>query len=459
MKISKIIIKDLKIILSDKKALAIIILMPIILTTILSMALKGSFADGDSVFEPINIAIVKLYNENEDNIMFESSLNNSLIATSMGEDTIKSLIDSSDEVNPEKFFFDDFLDNKDVTKFIRYSLVSDENKALEMLNNDEVSAIVLLPDKFIYDMKVNLLTPFRNKVDIEILTHPDKSFSGNIVNSLVNAYSNAMSTIIIGKNVVIETTMANNIASDGFDNLNQLMEGISSIMKTIDIDIDNIVMEGRKPVNSADYYAVAMMTMFILFAAGTGGRMLLEEKDNKTYQRMVVAGTTKLEILSGNFMTVFLIALIQIAVMITYSHFALNVQWGNTAAIILISITASFAVAGLGSFVGALTFRAGNYKMANMFESVIIQVMALLGGSFFPLDVMPKFIQNLSFLSLNGIALKAYLKILTGYMTSDILNYILILVATGVGFTIAAVVILKGKEGAGNVKRNKVKTA
>lgn len=459
MKIMKIIIKDLKIILSDKKALAIIILMPIILTTILSMALKGSFADGSSEIEPINIAIVKLYNENEDNIMFESSLKNSLFAKSMGEDTIKSLIDSSDEVDPEKFFFADFLDSEDVTKFIRYSVVSDENKALEMLSNEEVSALVLLPEKFIYDMKVNLLTPFRNKVDIKILTHPDKSFSGNIVNSVVNAYSNAMSTIIIGKNVVIETTIANNISSDGFDNLNQLMEGISGVMKTINIDINNVVMEGRKSVNSADYYAVGMMTMFILFAAGIGGRMLLEEKDNQTYQRMVVAGTTKLEILSGNFMTVFLIALIQIAVMITYSHFALKVQWGNIVAVILISITAAFAVAGLGSFVSALTYRAGNYKMANMFESAIIQAMALLGGSFFPLDVMPEFMKNLSFLSLNGIVLKAYLKIITGYMTSDILNYLLILVATGAGFTIAAVVILKGKEGAGNVKRNKVKIA
>src|SRR5690606_19608654 len=102
---------------------------------------------------------------------------------------------------------------------------------------------------------------------------------------------------------------------DGFDNLDQLMEGITEVMKSINVDIENVVMEGRKQVSSADYYAVGMMTMFILFAAGVGGRMLLEEKDNQTYQRMVIAGTTKLEILSGNFMTVFLISLLQISVM------------------------------------------------------------------------------------------------------------------------------------------------
>jgi len=308
-------------------------------------------------------------------------------------------------------------------------------------------------------MKVNLLTPFRNKVDIKILTHPDKNLNGKIVNTVIDAYSNAMSTVIIGKNVVIETSMANNISSDGFDNLEQLMEGISDVIKSIDVSIENVVMEGRKQISSADYYAVGMMTMFILFAAGIGGRMLLEEKDNRTYQRMVIAGTTKLEILSGNFMTVFLIALLQITVMITFTHFALKVQWGNIGSIILISITASFAVAGLGSFVGALTYRAGNYKMANMFESAIIQVMALLGGSFFPIDLMPEFMQKLSFLSLNGIAIRAYLKVIAGYVTSDILNYILVLIAMGMVFTVAAVVVLKGKEGTGNVKRNKVKIA
>ena len=43
----------------------------------------------------------------------------------------------------------------------------------ELLKKEEVSAIVLLPEKFIYDMKINLLTPFRNNVEIKVLTHPD----------------------------------------------------------------------------------------------------------------------------------------------------------------------------------------------------------------------------------------------------------------------------------------------
>lgn len=458
MKIVSIIIKDLKILLSDKKALAIMILMPIILTTILSMALKGSFATGDYVeLKQINIAVVKKYDKENDAAMFEANLNNSFLLNGMGEDAIKNLLDSSDEVDPEEIFFEKFLETKDVSEFISYR-IEDEANALELLKNENVSAIVILPDKFIYNMKINMLTPFRNKTNIEILTHPDRSMDGKIVKLVIDAYTNSMSSIIIGKNVIIESAMANGIGDDGFSNMDELIEGMNEVMESIKINIDDVVLEGKKPISSSDYYSVAMMTMFILFAAGQGGRMLLEEKDNQTYQRMVVAGNTKFQILSGKLIAVFLIAVFQITVMILFTHFALKVQWGDITSVALISVAAAFAVAGLGSFIGALTFVAGNYKMANIFENIIIQGMAVLGGSFFPLDIMPEFIQNFSFLSLNGVALKAYLKVLSGSNISYVLSYILMLAVFGAVFTILAVMVLKSKEGKTYDKHNKTKT-
>ena len=71
MKVLSIIIKDFKTILSDKQAIIITMLMPLILMTILSMALKGSFIGSDDLkVERINIAVVKKYNENNDNSVF-----------------------------------------------------------------------------------------------------------------------------------------------------------------------------------------------------------------------------------------------------------------------------------------------------------------------------------------------------------------------------------------------------
>ncbi|HBD65066.1 MAG TPA: hypothetical protein DC038_11620 [Clostridiales bacterium] len=456
MKIANIILKDLKIILSDKKALAIMILMPVILTTILSFALKGSFADSDNaVIERVNIAVVKKYDEKQDQANFEAALNSSFLSSGMDERDINDLLESSDEITDE-IFFDDFLDSEKVSEFISYR-IEEQDQALKLLKSDEISAVVILPEKFIYDMKINFLTPLRNKINIEVLTHTDKSISGQIVKSLMDAYANAMSTVIIGKNVVIETAMANGAGSDSLSGMYELMEGMSSTMKSIEVNMDDVVLDGRKPVSSADYYAAGMMTMFILFAAGHGGRMLLEEKDNQTYQRMVVAGADKFEILAGKAITIFIIAIIQTVIMIVYSHFALKVQWGDRIAVAMISISAAAAVAGLGSFVGALTYRAGNYKMANIFESAIVQGMALLGGSFFPLDVMPEFMQRLGFLSLNGVALKAYLKVISGGNAKEILGYVSALTVMGAVFAILAVMILTGRRN-GYAEHNKTKS-
>jgi ABC-2 type transport system permease protein len=430
MKVLRIIVKDLKIVLSDRQALIITLLMPLVLMTILSMALKGSFMSSDDTgMEKIPVALVKQYDKGADSEIFVKTL----------EERLKINI-SGDEVNPEEMFFDDFLGNPEVSKLIDYR-VEEENRAKDLLNEGEISAIIILPDKYIYDMKISLLTPFRNNADLKVLTHPDRPVAGEIVTSLMEAYTNTMSSVIIGKNVLIESASANDIGGDGFDNIDEIMESMADLVAGTNVNIDNVTVEGRRSIKSSEYYAAAMMTMFLLFAAGQGGRMLLEEKDNQTYQRMVIADISKTHILAGKFIVIFLIASLQIFIMLAYSHFALKVKWGNMIPILVLSTASAFSVAGLGIFIASLTYRAGNYRLANAFENVIIQVMAFVGGSFFPIDVMPEVIRRMSFISLNGVALKAYLKIIVGYNLADILKHVSILAITGILLTLIGVVI------------------
>lgn len=454
MIVINIIIKDLKIIFSDKKALAIIIIMPLVLMTILSFALKGSFVSSDDInFNKVNIAVVKQYDAKKDSEMFKNMMNSNFLKAGIKEDT--DSIDFLNELNVEDMFFKDFLDNEQVSKIISYS-IEEENKSLEMLNNGDISAVILLPEKYVYNMQMNLVTPFRNKVDIKIITHPDRTIDGQIVNSIVKAFNDAISTIVIGKNVIIETTNYYDIGNGGIDGISALMEGMTDAIHGIKVNIDEVVIEGRKSISSGDYYAVAMMTMFILYAASHGGRMLLEEKDNKTFQRMIIANISELKILLGKFFTVYIIAITQLFIMILYSSIVLKVDWGNLYYIAIISLSAAFAVAGIGAFIASLTYKAGNYKMANIFESVIIQVMAVLGGNFFPIDVMPNIIQKFSFISVNGRTLKSYLKIIKGYGILDISNDIISMICIGIVFTVLSVVILKEGRGSSNVKHNKI---
>ena len=115
MKVISIIIKDLKTVLSDKQAIITTMLMPVILMTILSMALKGSFISSDDVVvEEVKIAVVKQYNEITDSEIFTKTLEEKLDIALTG-----------DEVNPEETFFEDFLGSKEVSK-----LITKENQAV-----------------------------------------------------------------------------------------------------------------------------------------------------------------------------------------------------------------------------------------------------------------------------------------------------------------------------------------
>ncbi|MBS4537910.1 ABC transporter permease [Clostridium sp. D2Q-11] len=427
MRILSMIIKDLKVILSDKKALGTILLMPVILTSILSAALQGNFG-GEDFTRTVDIAIVKEYDKEKDKEKLKDTMRDMSNMVDLEMD-IENMLD--DNLDMEKIFFDEFLGNEDIKKFIDYKL-TDREKAISLLKDGEVDSIVILPDNFLYDMNVNFLTTYRNEIDIKVVGDPDKSISTQIIESIMMGFTENLSSMIIGKNVFIEKALEEGGSFDVFNNLDTVIENISEELEESRVVVKNITIEGKKPISSFGYYSIAMTTMFILFSAGLGGRALLEEKDNTTYQRMIVSGTSKADIIAGKFFTIFSLALIQITTMITFSTFVLGVDWGNIINVVAISLLACFAVSGLGILISSLTFKSGNYKMANVFETVIIQGMALVGGSFFPVEIMPSFVQKLSLLSVNGLALKSFHKVMMGYEFKLIWKYLLSLFGIGV---------------------------
>ena len=445
MKILSIIRKDLRTILSDKKALAIFLVMPLILMSILGFALKGVFVN-DWEQSRIEISIVKQYDIQEANQRFHYALNKGILSQGIGADGVSDLTKASEKINPDTILFHDFLDSETVSDMLHYRVES-EAAARDRMRRGEISAILYLPEHYYYDMKVNLLTPFRNKTEIEIVTNPNDMIGSQVALAVMKSYTDTVSSMIIGKNVLIETSMAYDAGNRDYAGMGTVMDGIMKSLESIRVELDDRTLEGRTPVTSTNYYAAAMLTMFILFAASHGGRMLLEEKDHVTWNRMMVAGTPKLGIMTGKFLSVFLIAFLQMVVMILFSRFALRVNWGEGIPVILISFAAAFAVAGVGTTVAAVTFRAGNYNMANIFQTLIIQSMALLGGSFFPIDIMPEIFQKLSILSLNGIALKAYLKIMMGYGFESTAGYVAALLCIGAAFAGLAVFIMRERRG------------
>ncbi len=167
MKIRHILLRDLKVLLSDKKNLAFILVMPIILTSILSFALAGVFGDDPSVPE-FKVAIVKGYESQPASQAIDEALGNNLLGDFLPADVKKDIMANAEDLDMEKIFFEDFLGHEDIKDMMHHEIMTEE-EALRKLENDELSAVILLPENFLRASYANMLTTYQSKIDIEII--------------------------------------------------------------------------------------------------------------------------------------------------------------------------------------------------------------------------------------------------------------------------------------------------
>ena len=176
------------------------------------------------------------------------------------------------------------------------------------------------------------------------------------------------------------------------------------------------------------------MAMFLLFGASYGAKFMLIEKRNFTLQRQQSAGISSTQIIIGKLALIFVIAVLQITLMILTSTIGFGVYWGEPVQIILVTLVTALAVTGFGTLLSAVSLKAGDFKALNMMESGIFQVLALFGGSYFPLFLMPDWFKWISRALLNGAALEAYQKVMMSAPLSEMLPSLMSLMINGLVF-------------------------
>jgi ABC-2 type transport system permease protein len=323
-------------------------------------------------------------------------------------------------------------------------------EGLKLLENKEISSLIIIPENYMYDMYINTFTNFRNKIEIEVISHPDMNYSGNITKELMKNFSDVMSSIIISKNVYFET------ASE-YMSVEKIAENIPEILNSNQHKGENInriegTVDSKNPISSFAYYTVAMLSMFILFISSYGGKFILDEKRNNTFQRQIASGKSLGLILAGKFFMMFVMVIIQSSVMIGFSKFIFKTNWINLPQIIGITVLSSLMVASLGLMITAITLKTNNYKVSDAFSSGVVQIMALFGGSYIPIEVLPKFIGEIGRFTPNGAVLKAYIKTLEGYGLYNITDHLLVLVANIGVFLVISILILRRKSNAEFIK-------
>lgn len=179
------------------------------------------------------------------------------------------------------------------------------------------------------------------------------------------------------------------------------------------LDISNA--RGMEEVNMFDRQAPGYSVMFLLFGVMLGAQGLLEERDKGTLGRLLVAPVAKSSILGGKLLAQFLIAIVQMTILFGVGHFVFGMNLGNSLAglVLMVTVTA-FTATAFGILLASVV---KTVRQASSIGTLVIILMSALGGSWWPLSIEPKFMQNLGHLTINAWALDGLNGLILGGQT------------------------------------------
>jgi ABC-type multidrug transport system permease subunit len=181
--------------------------------------------------------------------------------------------------------------------------------------------------------------------------------------------------------------------------------------------------------------------MGILFIGEMAMRDVLAEQTAGTLSRALTTPLSPVHFLAGKMAQAFILCLACQVLMMISGTLVFGVHWGPLHLVALFTAAAALSVTGLTALIFGL---ARSERQGSAIASLLIMGMSLLGGSMFPLEMLPGFIQAAGRFTLNFWAIKGFrtLAIEDGGL-SQIAVPLLLLTGVGLACTAMGAVLLK----------------
>lgn len=135
-----------------------------------------------------------------------------------------------------------------------------------------------------------------------------------------------------------------------------------------------------------------MTLMFLMSLVTSSVSLIMADRQGRTMMRMFSAPVRSYEIALGNFLGSSLVGLIQIAVVLILGKWVLRYDY-EVPIYLYFLILAVFMLVSMG-VAGTVAGLIRNPKNASMLNSIILTPTCMLGGCFWPLSIMPDYMQK-----------------------------------------------------------------
>jgi ABC-2 type transport system permease protein len=196
-------------------------------------------------------------------------------------------------------------------------------------------------------------------------------------------------------------------------------------LRTREVHDDGII----KIANSAGF---GFFLYLILIQATFITSLMLKEKQNRTFFRIRVAPVREIFYSLGNMLAAFIILSAQVVTTLFIIMFLFKINMGVSFFNVL-PLLIAFSIAGIGLGIMITSFARSDIQAA-LFSNLIIAVTSILGGCFWPLNVMPDFLKHFAGIFPQSWTMRAIEKLQNGASFSSTGFTILLLLAFGALF-------------------------
>ncbi len=209
------------------------------------------------------------------------------------------------------------------------------------------------------------------------------------------------------------------------------------------ISIETSYLFGGEEFDMMDYIApvyIALLAMFFVFLLACVA--FLRERSQGTIERLAASPATRAEIVHGYMFGLGIFALIQVAVILFFTVWALNIHYQGSLALLFLVISL-LAVMGVNLGILASSFARTEFQVLQ-FIPLIILPQALLSGTIWPVTDMPAYLRSIAYampLYYANTALRDVM--IKGAGLSEIWPILLILVGFILLFLILSIVMMR----------------
>lgn len=156
-------------------------------------------------------------------------------------------------------------------------------------------------------------------------------------------------------------------------------------------------------INNFDQVVPGYAVFFALFSINAAAATILQEKEDGTFRRLLIAPIHKYSLLGGKLLAQFLLTLVQLLFLFGVGYLAFHMHVGSLPAVILLLIGASFAATGLGILLVSLV---KTRRQLQPVVTLVTLVTSAIGGAWWPLFIEPDWMQKLAKVGLTAWAME-----------------------------------------------------